>query len=399
MKIRSLFLIGLCFVFADASKGQAAKFPAKTQPARTPVFVSGTDGYASYRIPAIIRAPNDQLLAFCEGRVNGSNDFGNIQIVMKRSSDGGANWSALQVVASNDTLQTGNSAPVVDLSDPAYPQGRIFLFYCTGNQPESAIRKGRGVRQVWYTTSTDNGHTWNAPVNITTQVHRPNQPAENPAYHFPEDWRCYATTPGHAMQMRSGAHTGRILVPINYSSGDPQSHFADFRAADFYTDDHGRSWHLSDPVKIPGGNEDMGADVGQGKVMLTIRNQRGDIRQRIIAISSDGGQSWDTSYFDPRLPDPVCQGSILPVGSKKGRSIIAVCNNDDTLHRNNLTLRISFDQGNTWTRRQVIDRADDPAAIRDHTAYSDLVLVDKKRIGVLYERDGYKEIEFTVVQW
>lgn len=390
MKIRSQFLMGLCFVFADASKAQ---------PAKTPVFVSGTDGYASYRIPAIIRTPDNQLLAFCEGRVNGSNDFGNIQIVMKRSSDGGLTWSRLQVVAGNGSLQAGNAAPVVDLTDPAYPQGRIFLFYCTGDQPESAIRKGHGVRQVWYTTSTDNGLTWDAPVNITTQVHRPNQPAENPAYRFTEDWRCYATTPGHAMQLRTGTHAGRILVPINYSSGDPQPHFTDFRAADFYTDDHGRSWHLGDAVTIPGGNEDMGADAGQGTVMLTIRNQRGDIRRRIIAISRNGGQSWDTAYFDPRLPDPVCQGSILTVGYKKGRGILAICNNDDTVHRNNLTLRISFDQGKTWTRRQVIDRSDDPAAMRDHTAYSDLVGVDKRTIGVLYERGNYTEITFTILKW
>ena len=92
------------------------------------VFVSGTEGHKSYRIPAIISLPNGELLAFAEGRVHGAGDFGDINIVLKRSTDKGKTWSALQYVAEFDTLQCGNPAPVVDITDPLYPQGRIFLF-------------------------------------------------------------------------------------------------------------------------------------------------------------------------------------------------------------------------------------------------------------------------------
>ena len=92
--------------------------------AQTPVFVSGAEGYKSFRIPAIVRAPNGDLLAFAEGRVAGSGDFGDIDIVMKRSKDKGKTWSASQVVAGYDKLQAGNPAPVFDLSDPAFPKGR-----------------------------------------------------------------------------------------------------------------------------------------------------------------------------------------------------------------------------------------------------------------------------------
>src|ERR1700683_4864134 len=123
---------------------------------KIPVFVAGADGYKSYRIPAIIRLPNGELLAFCEGRVNGSNDFGNVDIVMKRSSDKGRTWSPLQKIVDNGDLQAGNSAPLVELTGPAYPKGRVFLFYNTGNVPESEVRKGRGLREVWYRTSIDN---------------------------------------------------------------------------------------------------------------------------------------------------------------------------------------------------------------------------------------------------
>src|SRR5688500_13289482 len=108
------------------------------------VFVAGDEGHRSYRIPAIIKLPNNHLLAFAEGRVHGAGDFGDINIVLKRSSDNGKTWSPLQTIVDYDSLQAGNPAPVVDLTDPDYPDGRIFLFYNTGNDHESELRKGNG---------------------------------------------------------------------------------------------------------------------------------------------------------------------------------------------------------------------------------------------------------------
>ena len=166
-----------------------------------PVFMAGQEGHKSYRIPAIIELPNGDLLAFCEGRVNDSGDFGNINIVSKRSSDKGKTWSVLKTVVDYILLQAGNAAPVVDLTDPAFPKGRLFLFYNSGNNHETEIRKGNGLREVWYKTSVDNGSNWSEPVNFTAETHRPKQPQLNPAYNFQEDWRSYANTPvsGHAV--------------------------------------------------------------------------------------------------------------------------------------------------------------------------------------------------------
>ncbi len=371
---------------------------ANAQQQKIPVFISGTEGYKSYRIPAIISLPNRNLLAFCEGRVNGSGDFGNVDIVMKRSTDDGKTWSALQIVVNADTLQAGNAAPVVDLSDKAYANGRIFLFYNSGNNQESEVRKGNGLREVWYKTSTDNGATWSDAVNITTQVHRPKQPQINAAYNFSEDWRSFANTPGHAIQLTHEKYKGRIYVAANHSAGNPQPHFTDYVANGFYTDDHGKTFHISKNVNMPGGNENMAAELSGNKLMLNLRNQRGNIKARIIAISSNGGAAWDTVYFDKNLPDPVCQGSILSIGEKKSKAIIAVCNNADTAKRNNLTLRISYDEGKTFSKNYVIDKSSKNYK-GDYTAYSDLVKIDEKRIGILYEKDNYKEIVFTVVKW
>ena len=70
----------------------------------------------------------------------------------------------------------------------------------------------------------------------------------------------------------------------------------------------------------------------------------------------------------------------------------------DTANRNHLTLRISFDEGITWTKNILIDKSDDNNN-KDFTAYSDIVKLNKNEIGVLYERAGYSQIVFTNINW
>lgn len=362
------------------------------------VFVSGEDGHKSYRIPAIVSLPKGDLLAFAEGRVNGSGDFGDINLVMKRSADDGKTWSGMQTLVNYDSLQAGNPAPVVDLQDPEYPQGVVYLFYNTGNNHEWEMREGKGIREVWYIKSVDLGEKWSAPVNITAQVHRPNQPHINAEYGFKEDWRSYALTPGHAMQFQQGKYKGRIFVAANHSSGAPHDQFRDYNAHGFYTDDHGKTFKLSRSIDIQGSNEAIAAELTNNKLIMSVRNQRGDIRSRIIAYSSDGGSSWDTAYFDHRLPDPVCQGSILTLGIKNNKAIIASSNAADIKRRDNLTLYISYDEGANWNKTILIDKSDHVEK-QDWTAYSDLVMINKRTIGVLYERDNYAAIVFKKVKW
>lgn len=385
--IRLIFILGLILLGAANLKAQDV-----------PVFTSGAEGFKSFRIPAIVKLPNGDLLAFAEGRVNGSGDFGNIKIVTKKSTDKGKTWGAIKIAVVNDTLQAGNPSPVVDVTDPAFPHGRIFLFYNTGNASETKVRKGLGLREVWYKTSTDGGNTWSAAVNITLQVHRPKQPLVNKAYNFSEDWRSYANGPGHAVQFLSGLYKGRIYVAANHSAGDPQNHYADGRAHGFYSDDHGKTFKLSDNITTPGGNEAMAVVLSGNKLMINARNQLGNVKERIVAISNNGGKSWDKTYFDHQLPDPVCQGSILNIGQTKGKSILAFCNAADTIERNNLTLRISFDEGKTWTMSKHVAKST-AGNKNDYSAYSDLVKLSATHVGVLYEKDSYKEIVFQDVDW
>ncbi|GAB3513132.1 sialidase family protein [Emticicia fontis] len=371
---------------------------AQAQESSVPVFISGNEGHKTYRIPAIIKIPNGDLLAFAEGRVNGSADFGDINIVMKRSSDNGKTWSGLSTIVDYEALQAGNPAPVFDETDPTFPKGRLFLFYNTGNNHEGEVRKGKGLREVWFKTSIDGGKTWSEGVNITMQVHKPKQPEVNPAYNFKEDWRHYANTPGHATQIQNGKYKGRIYIAANHSEGEPQKQGEDYLAHAFYSDDHGKTFKLSQSVGIPGSNESTATEISDNGLMLNARNQKGDKRLRIVAISKDGGETWENTYFDEQLPDPVCEGSILSIGIKKGKHLLAFANNDHTSKRDNLTLRISFDEGKTWSISKVIDKSPDGQG-KDYTAYSDIVMLGKKTIGVLYEKDRYSQIVFRAVDW
>jgi len=355
------------------------------------VFSSGESGYHTFRIPAIIKNKKGHLLAFCEGRKTGSADFGNVDIVLKRSLDGGKTWGLLELVAENGERQAGNPALVMDLLN-SENAGRIFLFYNTGNQAEQSIREGKGIREVWYKVSDDGGRNWELPVNITSQVHRLRK--ENGGNTL--DWRSYANTPGHALQIMHGKFRGRLVIAANHSFGPPQFRFRDYRAHVFFSDDGGKTFRLSDDIYYPGSNESMAAELGNGGILLNSRNQSGDEKFRLISRSADGGEHWDTTYLEKTLVDPVNQGAVLTIGYLKGKAVIAHTHTQDSLRRNHLMLHISRDDGYSWRPFQMIDEAPE-GATKDYTAYSDVLLLSRKNLGVLYERNDYREIVWKTV--
>lgn len=385
--IMNKLLNGVILLLTLVLAGQANAQPLQ----KTTVFESGKEGYKSFRIPAIISLKNGDLVAFAEGRVTGASDFGHVNIVMKKSTDQGKTWGPLKVVATNENLQAGNAAPVLDKSDPRYPKGRLFLFYNTGDTDEGQMRQAKGVRHVLYKTSVDGGITWSEAVDITDQASKINRPEINPKWNHPEDWRSYANTPGHAMQLKKGPYKGRLYIAANHSEGAPKKDFTDYVAHGYYTDDHGKTFHISDNNPIPGSNESSAAEISGGRVMTNSRNQQGNIRSRIIATSKDGGQHWDTAYFDHELPDPVCEGAILTLKYGKHHNIMAFCNDASTEGRDSLTLRISYDDAKSWRKSFLI--------APENTAYSDIVAIGNNKVGVLYEAEGYKKIIFTVVNW
>ena len=338
-----------------------------------PLFTNGQGAYACYRIPAIVNSPNGNLIAFAEGRTKDCNDFGDVDILMSNSNDGGLNWSEPVVVAQFGELQAGNPAPVWDTLDPRFPQGRLFLFYNTGDVSEHDMRQGNGSRQVLFITSTDEGASWSAPREITKWVHF-NKSSTQPR----KDWRTNATTPGHAIQLKVKPYTRRLYIPANHSQGDPQEGFNEYRAYGFYSDDHGLSWAVSPDIEVPSSNEAIGVELPDGKLMLNIREQNGNSKRRLVVLSEDGGISWKENYFDQALISPVCQSSILLFKGKKDTLLLFSGPNSET-KREQMTIKGSHDFGQSWPLTKKI--------YSGTSAYSDLVQIDANTLGLLYERD------------
>lgn len=394
--LRSLLFTALCFLdnFHQELPGLSVNNPETSQPARLveniSVFKAGDSGYACYRIPALVKAPDGTLLAFAEARRQGCNDFGDIDIVLKSSRDNGLNWTPQPLAADNGPMQVGNPAPVFDLTDPRYPNGRLFLFYNTGVASEQEVRNGKAIREVWYKTSLDAGLTWSEPVNITAQVNRPNKPAMNPAYAFAEDWRSYANTPGHALQLSRGRFRGRLFVAANHSAGPPQPQFRDYRAHGFFSDDHGQTWHLTPDVNYAGSNESTAAELPDGTVLMNSRNQSSDVKRRIMARLNKRGTRWKSVAFADDLPDPVCEGAMISFQQPNGKRVLLFSNPNSESKREKLTVRASADNGKSWTLVREI--------YAGSSAYSDLVIQQDGQIGVLFERDNYSVIAYTAFQ-
>jgi sialidase-1 len=86
------------------------------------IFVGKNDGYNTFRIPAIVKSKDGTLLAFCEGRKNSGSDTGDIDLLLRRSIDGGNKWSRIITVWDDGSNTCGNPTPVVDPET-----GRIHL--------------------------------------------------------------------------------------------------------------------------------------------------------------------------------------------------------------------------------------------------------------------------------
>lgn len=353
------WLIG---VFACMAIGPLAVSGA-AEPEPVVVYREGEGDYASYRIPALVATPAGTLLAFCEGRVGGRGDAGNIDLLMRRSTDGGGTWGPVHVVVDDGGRTCGNPVPVVDRTT-----GRIVLVLTKneGDANEGRILRGEAPpRTVWVTHSDDDGQSWAPPREISDAVRQP-------------DFRWYATGPGHGIQLDSG----RIVVSANHSKGPDHG---EWFSHVIYSDDGGAAWHLGG-ITGPRCNESTVAELSDGRLYLNMRSYHG-INRRHVAYSRDGGETWSPPEPDDALIEPVCQASVLRLSGAPDRLLFS---NPASTSRERLTVRMSADGGTSWPWARVLHEG--PAA------YSDLAQLDTETAACLYEagdESPYETIRFA----
>ncbi|WP_055489934.1 exo-alpha-sialidase [Streptomyces sp. TP-A0356] len=368
----------------------AVTTPAAASPGCTSSvpYTAGRDGYAAYRIPATVTTRTGTVLAFAEGRRRGTGDTGDIDVVLRRSFDGGCTWDPLTVVAAGKGDTRGNPAPVVDPRT-----GRIVLVtsYNSGAVTEAQIMRGEVTpaqgRRVFVQTSGDEGRHFTAPREITARVKRP-------------DWRWYATGPGHAVALTRGPHAGRLVVPANHSAAPPKGSSDTGREAKYYgghaiySDDGGRTWHLGFVDGAYDGhanaNESSAAQLPDGTLYFNARNQNGtNPGHRLDSYSGDGGETLDRPYAVQHTLDdvPVVQGSVLQLHGRHAPLLFS--GPSVPTARRAMAIWRSTDRGATFTKALTLSR--------QRAAYSDVVQLADGRIGVLYETGTtgtYDRIEF-----
>lgn len=314
------------------------------------------EGVSCFRIPAIVTAPNGDLIAAIDERVPNCGDLnrsGDINIVVRRSADNGKTWSGIETVVN---FPLGLSA-----SDPSMIVDRdtkeIILFY---NYMD--YEKERDIYYLHVVKSKDNGKTWSKPEDITKQIAKPE---------WHKDFKFI--TSGRGIQTKDGK---LLHTLVNLSKG----------LFIFGSDDHGKTWYFIDtPIKPA--DESKIIELADGTWMVNARVNTGGMRY--VHTSSDEGKTWN-SRPEPKLIDPGCNASIIRYTAKAdgyNKNRILFSNAKMEKGRMNLTIRVSYDEGQTWTEGKTI--------YGGGTAYSSLTILKNGDIGVFFEKDDYKENTFV----
>lgn len=322
-----------------------------------PLFEASAWGYHTYRIPSLTVTNQGTILAICEGRTNSARDHGDIDLILKRSTDGGKNWSKPNIIADDGEHTIGNPCPVVDRAT-----GTIWLPFSRDNQ------------SVLLTHSTDDGRTWSKPVDITKDVLDPS-------------WHWVGPGPGHGIQLRSG----RLLIPAWAGVEKDVPFGATQLSYVFYSDDAGKTWQLGGAADRDLSDECEVVELADGTIYMNARSRQAK-RRRAFAASKDGGETWSSVQFDDRLPEPSCQGSIVRIPAN-GHGAIALASPANPQSRDTMTVRLSFDECETWPISRVV--------CAGSAAYSDLAVNRSGDVLLLYEAKGYQQITLARfnVEW
>jgi sialidase-1 len=370
-------IIFISLIACSSFNNKSAEVPS----GKRQVLWSRTDStYNNFRIPALIVTTKGTVLAFAEGREGG--DSGDIDILLKRSEDGGRSWSQQAVVWNDDNNTCGNPCPVIDQNT-----GRIILFmtWNLGSDHEDMIirKKSSNTRKPYMCYSDDDGLSWSEPVDMSTSCKDP-------------DWGWYATGPGVGIQLKSEKFRNRLVIPANHSYDVQNKNEAvrggyGYGSHVLYSDDGGMSWSRSEDIR-PGCNESQVAELSKGDLMMNMRSYN-KMSCRAIAVSKDGGASWSDIKHDHQLVEPVCQASIIDYGPYQGNHMHLFSNPATKKERTHMTVKVSFDDCQSWNSETLIHRGP--------SAYSCMTVLPDGSIGLFFEageNDPYESLVFVSIK-
>ncbi len=321
---------------------------------RSLVYRPGDYESKFYRIPAIVTAKDGSLVTVADKRIEHNGDLpAKIDVVSRRSTDGGKTWSDYVTVAQHDEIGgCGDPALVVDQKT-----GDILAIFSHGNglwQKEPA--------QISVSRSTDNGLTWGPMLNINPQILTTDPNGKQPI-------KCTSAfaSSGRATQLANG----RIIFPlVTRQKGNP-----DFPVYAIYSDDGGRNWSVSKNPATESGDESKIVQLADGTVIMSIRNRFGSLRK--FSYSTDDGETWSGPVPIEGLPDPRCNGDIIRYTTADGEDLLLQSLPGSPNSRDNVAIYVSKDNGKTWPIKKTV--------VTCPSAYSSMTIMPDGSIGILTE--------------
>lgn len=357
----------------ELSDGQKLK-PDVTAPAGSKrigaaLRKAGDDGSVRYRIPGLAVTPKGTLISVYDIRwIKGGDLPGHIDVGMSRSTDGGRTWEPMTVIMDMGKdpkwSHDGIGDPCILVDDNT---GTIWVAATWSHGNRSWRGSGPGMTpeetgQYMLVKSEDDGLTWSAPINITEQIKRP-------------DWCFVLPSPGQGITMRDGT----LVFPSQF-----QDTLANKRvpyATIIYSRDQGKTWTIGEGARS-NTTECRVVELGSGSLMLNMRDNRGG--SRAVCTTKDMGKTWaEHATSRKALPEPVCNAGLVRLTAAENvtdMDLLVFCNPNSTRGRHHMSLKASFDDGETWPERYhlLLDAG-------TGAGYSAVVPIDKETLGVLYE--------------
>lgn len=353
------------------------------------------DNVHTHRIPGLATANDGTLLATYDARYENGRDLqGHMDIGLSRSLDKGQTWLPMQV-----TLDMGewgglpqqlngvsDAAVLVDKNTGTIYIAGLWMYGVInedGKWLEGLTEKSKEWNHQWrnkgsqpgfdvkqtsqflITKSSDHGKTWSEPINLTQMCKK-------------EEWWLWAPAPGQGITLKDGT----LVFPTQGRDATGKA-FSNIT----YSKDGGKTWKTSNPATDESTTENMAVELSDGTLMLNMRanSNKGDTTAtngRAIAVTNDLGESWTAhSTSHKALQEPVCMASIIRHDFVKDgikKSILLFCNPDSKVTRNNISIKVSYDDGKTWPKTVLLDD-------QKGRGYSCLTSVDEDTIGLIYE--------------
>ena len=382
-------------IVTDRGKLKILPHDAKELRAGVALRQHGQDGVHTSRIPGLATSKKGTLLAIYDARYESARDLqGHMDIALNRSFDGGRTWDPMQVVL--DRKEWGGMPEkyngvsdacilVDDRTGDIYVAGLwmhglldaetgkwvegltadstrwLHQWRAKGSQPGFGVKE---TSQFLITKSSDDGLTWSEPINITSAKKK--------------EWWLFAPAPGQGITMTDGT-----LVFPSQGRDENGTSFSNIT----WSKDGGKTWKTSNPA-TKNTTECAVVELQDGSLMLNMRDNRNrgneEVNGRSVFVTSDLGETWKEHPTSRKaLIEPTCMASLhthryMEDGVEK--SLLLFVNPASTSKRNNITLKVSYDGGNTWPEEKQI-------LLDEYSGrgYSCITSVNDSTLGILYE--------------